>query len=157
MWWTRWCGGRASDRIAPSELLFTLLSSEICRTDENHPQSISKSILNELYDVAKSQDVVLIVSNALHKRGILRVQILAVYRCEQHKHTLGEISIILEETQILYIPLKGSVLRDYYAEDWIRISCDIDVLIHEEDLSRAIDASKEQVSAMTKFLNAIGL
>lgn len=136
--------------IAPSELLFALLRSEICGTDEKLPQSISESTLNELYDVAKSQAVVHIVSNALHKREILganavsekflRAQMLAVYRCEQHKHALGEISAILEDNQIPYIPLKGSVLRDYYAEDWMRISCDIDILIHEEDLSRAIDA-----------------
>ena len=136
--------------IAPSELLFALLRSEICATDEKLPQSISDSTLNELYDVAKSQAVVHIVSNALHMREILganavsekflRAQMLTVYRCEQHKHALSEISAILEENQIPYIPLKGSVLRAYYSEEWMRMSCDIDILIHEEDLQRAIDA-----------------
>lgn len=136
--------------MTPSELLFALLRSEICGTDETFPQSISESTLNELYDAAKSQAVVHIVSNALHKQGFLganavsekflKAQMLAVYRCEQHKHALDEISAILEENQIPYIPLKGSVLRAYYSEDWMRMSCDIDILIHEEDLTRAIDA-----------------
>lgn len=145
--------------MTPSELLFALLRSEICGTDENLPQNVSESILNELFDVAKSQAVVHIVSNALHKLGILganaaskkflKEQMLAVYRCEQHKRALGEISAVLEENQIPYIPLKGSVLRAYYSEDWMRMSCDIDILIHEEDLPRAIDALVSQASYKT--------
>lgn len=36
------------------------------------------------------------------------------------------------------VALKGSVLRNFYPEPWMRTSCDIDVLVHEEDLSRAV-------------------
>ena len=38
------------------------------------------------------------------------------------------------------MPLKGAVLRNYYPEPWLRTSCDIDILVAEEDLERAVAA-----------------
>ena len=65
---------------------------------------------------------------------------LAVYRYEKINYELGRLSKVLNEEKIPFIPLKGSVIRQYYPEPWMRTSCDIDVLVHESDLERAVSA-----------------
>lgn len=62
----------------------------------------------------------------------------AAARVEQLNYELARIGEALETAQIPFLPLKGSVLRRYYPEPWMRTSCDIDVFVHEEDLDRAI-------------------
>lgn len=51
---------------------------------------------------------------------------------------LQKIETALNEEQIPYIPLKGSVLRNLYPASEMRTSCDIDVLVHEEDIDKAV-------------------
>lgn len=53
---------------------------------------------------------------------------------------LQKIETALNEEQIPYIPLKGSVLRNLYPAPDMRTSSDIDVLVHEEDIDKAVDA-----------------
>lgn len=45
----------------------------------------------------------------------------------------------MDEAGTPFIPLKGSVLREFYPEPWMRTSCDIDVLVPEQDLTAAAD------------------
>ena len=47
---------------------------------------------------------------------------------------------LFEDNAIEFIPLKGAVIRQYYPEPYMRTSCDIDILVHEEDLERAKNA-----------------
>ncbi|MBP5467413.1 MAG: nucleotidyltransferase family protein [Clostridia bacterium] len=63
----------------------------------------------------------------------------AVLRVEQQTAELKKIKQTFDGAKIPYIPLKGAVLRQYYPEPWMRTSCDIDILIREEDLNRATD------------------
>lgn len=51
-----------------------------------------------------------------------------------------EVMDILEAAQIPHVPLKGAVLRSLYPEFWMRTSCDVDILVQEEDLERAVNA-----------------
>ena len=73
---------------------------------------------------------------------MLKDEAKAVYNYTQRKVSLNEISEVFEKESIPYIPLKGSVLCDYYPYPWMRTSSDIDVLIHEEDIKNAIQALK---------------
>lgn len=61
-----------------------------------------------------------------------------VYRYERLNYEYEKLCKALEKAKIPFIPLKGSILRDYYPEPWMRTSCDIDVLIHKKNLARAI-------------------
>lgn len=54
------------------------------------------------------------------------------------KSAFRDICSIFDKIKIAYIPLKGAVIRPYYPYDSMRTSCDIDILIHEEDLELAI-------------------
>ncbi len=62
----------------------------------------------------------------------------AIYRYENINSELETLKTAFEEGKIPFIPLKGSVIRQYYPEPWLRTSCDIDILVHEEDIERAI-------------------
>ncbi len=64
----------------------------------------------------------------------------AQYRYVKLEAELAHIGEVFEREGIPYIPLKGAVLRVLYPESWMRTSCDIDVLVREEDLDRAADA-----------------
>ena len=71
------------------------------------------------------------------KRALDGERMTAVYR---HVGLRGELSSILDTLEgagIDHLPLKGSVIRAFYPEPWMRTSCDIDILVREEDLKRA--------------------
>lgn len=52
----------------------------------------------------------------------------------------AHIRSVLTRIGVEHIFLKGAVLRDLYPEPWLRTSCDIDVLVHRQDLPRAVEA-----------------
>ena len=123
--------------------LFTLLRSaldDILVSDIEIDESL-------WYQIATAHDVEHLVAFALKRNDLLKKDssfseksiFKAVYRCEKLTFALNELSEALEEGQIPFIPLKGAVLREYYPEPWMRTSCDIDVLVHREDLERAIE------------------
>lgn len=137
--------------MTTNEILFALLRSEMCgNLSQNIAEHLSIEVLQDLYKISNAHDLGHIVSNSLHKLGRLgndeisqkfvKKQMMAIYRCKQLKHTLSEICAVFEKERIPYIPLKGSILRSYYQEEWMRTSCDIDILVHEEDLNRAVVA-----------------
>lgn len=62
----------------------------------------------------------------------------AIFRYFRIAEELKNTSKVLEEGEIPFMPLKGSVLRELYPEPWMRTSCDIDIHVHEEDVDRAV-------------------
>ncbi len=133
-----------------NNMLFALLRSVLCgeTLDKNIFQELNEETLGHLYKLSKSHDMAHVVGAALDNAGLLgdsktagkfaKQQLVAIYRYENQKHELDRISDTLETAKIPFIPLKGAVIRDLYPEPWMRTSCDIDVLVHENDLERAI-------------------
>ena len=76
------------------------------------------------------------VAEGLNKNGLLAKEnqevgneiIKAIYRHAQLSYEYVAVCDALETAQIPFIPLKGSVLRKWYPEPWMRTSCDIDIL-----------------------------
>lgn len=105
--------------------------------------------LKALYKLSKSHDLVHIVADALIKRQLIEDEnvknvfeaaiMSAVFRYENINGELETIKKALSEAKIPFIPLKGSVIRKFYPEPWLRTSCDIDILIHENDVKAATD------------------
>lgn len=138
------------------EIMLSLICFEI--QDVKINESIKKSLKDttiflELYTFSKKHDLSHIVASSLSKNDMLaqdevsrkfqHQMMMAVYRYEQKKFVLNNVKQILEEAEIPHIPLKGSVIQQYYPTPWFRTSCDIDVLIHQEDTDRAIRALSE--------------
>ena len=139
-------------RVDITKILLALIRSELCgmQIDEKTCRMLSHEDLRELYKVAKAHDVAHLVSDALYRCGILgndevsdkfkNKHFLAVYRTTSMKYALDSICSVLEANEIPYILLKGSIIRSLYPDDWMRTSCDIDILIHESDLESAVKA-----------------
>ncbi len=130
-------------------IFFDLLASQLGgrALDGNIADSLSVDMARSVYSLAKSQDMAHIIGNALAgvpsldadiRAKFSKQQLVALMRYEQLNFELGVIRATFEEAGIDFIPLKGSVIRDLYPQAYFRTSCDIDILIHEEELDRAI-------------------
>lgn len=110
--------------------------------------SLSEEELSALYALAKKHDMAHLVGATLEKEGLLgegalrakfqKQALIAVLRQERFDYELSQIRSLLEEASIRFLPLKGSVIRPLYPEAWMRTSCDIDVLVDEENLDAAV-------------------
>ncbi len=123
-------------------LLFSLLRSAICGEglDEKSKEAFSSDVVHELYLLSKKHDISHLIEYALNKNRIANGEqefgheaIKAAYRYEQLNYEYIGLCEILERAQIAFIPLKGSVIRKYYPEPWMRTSCDIDILVRENE------------------------
>ena len=129
-------------------ILFKLLSSAICGTKltEKEMGEYSPELLVDLLKVAKKHDVAHLLALGLRQNGLLSKDdsnvenhiFKALYRYEQIRYEHENLCDALEKAEIAFIPLKGSIIREYYPEPWMRTSCDIDVLVHQKDLDRAV-------------------
>ncbi|MBE7047867.1 MAG: hypothetical protein E7393_00635 [Ruminococcaceae bacterium] len=132
-----------------NHLLFSILRSvfhdhQMCSADK---LLVTEDSLAAIMELAYKHDIAHIVALGILNNGladekvkpqIQQVTFSAVYRYEKINHELDRLCDALETAQIPFMPLKGSVMRKYYAEPWLRTSCDIDILVHKEDLRGAI-------------------
>ncbi len=133
------------------KIMFLLINSAISGnllTDEEKLQ-IKINDLSDLFLVSYKHDVAHLVAYALNLNHMFikneefsdkfnKKMLLSIYRYEQSNNDYEKICKALEGENIKFIPLKGSVLRKYYPEPWMRTSCDIDILVQEFDLDRAL-------------------
>lgn len=129
------------------DIMMRLLRKGICDPDlELNIDSISDEDIIKLYELSNTQDLAHIISHVLSENGVRynsdvakkfeEKQMLAIFRSENIEYETKRICEILEKGKIEHIPLKGAVLRHYYPEMWMRTSCDVDILVHEEDIDR---------------------
>ena len=132
------------------DVMMNAIRNQVCGSQNEIDTDISPEEMSKLYAVSKSQDLAHLVAAELEKNGVLKdgdeisekfrkQHLLAVIRYERINYELEEICRVLEKGKIQHIPLKGAVLRKLYPEPWMRTSADIDLLVHEEDLTRATE------------------
>ncbi|MBR0425378.1 MAG: nucleotidyltransferase family protein [Clostridia bacterium] len=100
----------------------------------------------ELLAFGKKQSILPVIYVGLKKTDISADLLKAIDRERNrdlrrfilHNDALQKIEDALNKEQISYIPLKGAVLRNLYPAPEMRTSSDIDVLVHEDDLDRAV-------------------
>ncbi len=71
------------------------------------------------------------------------------YLVVQFSEAMKSIAAALDKCGLPYVPLKGSVIRDLYPLPELRTSSDIDVLVREEDLDRAVQELESQTDFKT--------
>lgn len=132
------------------KVFFALLRFEISKTElcDEQKNLITPEILPALYKLSKKHDLAHLICDALDKNGLLfdgetkkrflNERFMAVCRYERQQYEFEKICEVLEKAKITYVPLKGSVIRKYYPEPWMRTSCDIDILVGEKELSSAV-------------------
>ena len=104
--------------------------------------------LQQLYELSVKHDLAHMVGNALEENRLLSPDdpvtelfdcqsMLAFFRYKQLIYDFELICNALEEAEIPFLPLKGSVIRRFYPEEWMRISCDVDILVSAEHIESA--------------------
>lgn len=140
------------------DIFFALLRSQLCgeALSEDIKAAISEQELHRLYKISKIHDIAHIIASALQANSLLendseigkkfqKSQVVALLRNEKMKAELSSIKKVFEEDGIEHIPLKGAVIRELYPSDWMRTSCDIDILVKEEELDRAVKALESKL------------
>ncbi len=134
-------------------IMISLIRSEVC---ENTPDLLKNyhlipdKMLIETLILARKHAVGQIVASALLKNGILegrqiksmfeKEMYTAVFLYEKIKSVCDRVYSLFEADSIYYIPLKGAVIRSFYPDPWMRSSCDIDILVKEKEIDKAVTA-----------------
>ena len=132
-----------------TSLLFALLRHAVCGEELNNETRIActPQNLTQVYALAKRHDLTHLVAYAVDGLDIGDSDLLeklekskatAIFRYTRLDYEFERICTILENGKIPFIPLKGSVLRPFYPQGWMRSSCDIDVLVQPETLQKAV-------------------
>ena len=136
------------------DLLIKILGSELTEMPlgPTDIEQINACDISKLYSLGKRYRLTHIIANCFYnnKENLDISQeylskfnqdaFVSVYNSEQMQYTYEQICEILDSVSVPYIPLKGAVIRKYYPIESMRQSCDIDILIREENISIAIDA-----------------
>lgn len=110
-------------------------------------QELTPEMLSKLYMVASKHDVAHLIALALQKANLLGEDEIsrkyqksifqAAKRYEKAKYEEQCVFEIFEKNQIAFVPLKGTIVEEYYLEPWMRTRVDVDVLIKESELEKA--------------------
>ena len=122
-----------------------------CLFDEEKRElsySFTAEDIKALYNFSKAHEVCHVVGLSLKSLGLLSEDEyskklsseieLAMFRYLKLTEAYEEMKSVFQREKIPFIPLKGTVLREYYPEPYLRTSSDIDIFIHKEDLDRAV-------------------
>lgn len=137
---------------ALQDIFIKILRSELTETelDDSVKEQLTPDVVSALYSLADRHDLAYIALSSLHKCGLKnddavyskldQKAIMSVYRNEQIKYAFAQICDTFDQSSIPYIPLKGSVIRPFYPQESMRTSCDIDILVKQENLESAIES-----------------
>jgi hypothetical protein len=112
--------------------------------------------LRALYRLSREHDLAHLVSFSLSeatlpegaeeaRRAFKKQEDLAIFRHGIMSLEYSRITEALENAAIPFLPLKGARVRAFYPKGWMRTSCDVDVLVHEEDLTTALAVMTEKL------------
>lgn len=147
------------------EIMMKCIKAEIfgCKVDLSDFDDVSAGEWEQVLSLSKKHDLAHIVGNFLQKNGLISDPAIASYiknvilsvfhRFCVQENELNAIKKMLEEEKIPFVVLKGPVIRKLYPEEWMRTSCDIDVLVKESALEKAKKLLEEKLGYTVKDRN----
>ncbi|MBE6549020.1 MAG: hypothetical protein E7670_01175 [Ruminococcaceae bacterium] len=132
-----------------TDILMEFIKSAFGTTtlDIEKVKNIDNEALYQIYKTSKSHDLVQILAAELEKNGLLnndelgnkfrKQQMIAIFRYEHINYELDRVCNVFQKERIPFVLLKGAIIRKHYPEPWMRTSCDIDILVHKEDVDNA--------------------
>ena len=146
------CDNKKELRSALMKILYCSVNET--NMDPSFNGELTSEVIKAMYIIAQKHSLSHLLTRYLFENEIelepdmanalKRASIKTVHKHELMKLSLKEICATFENEKIDHILLKGAVIREYYPEDDMRTSCDIDVLIREADLDRAIEVLKKK-------------
>ena len=132
------------------KMFFALISSQFTqhKLSEQNKRVCSQEIIHEFLELAKKHDILHLLALGLKENDLLSLCpkdtrnaiFKAVYRYERLNLDFTFLCDFFEKENISFVPLKGSMIRNYYPEPWMRTSGDVDILVHEDDLTHITEA-----------------
>ena len=132
------------------QLLIEILYTELNEAEASAAllSKITEDALVFLYRLAKKHDLAqvlskfvyknkLAVSNEEFRERLQQEEILALCKQERMNYAFEQLCEVFDQENLPYIPLKGAVIRSYYPDERMRVSCDIDILVKERQLETA--------------------
>lgn len=132
------------------DILFELVNYKLFGKEADRERIlryITENGADKLYSLSRIHDLTHLVGAVFESYGlapegetlkkIRKKYFAAIYRYRGILHELQSIKELFTQHKIQHMPLKGSVIRSLYPEPWMRTSCDIDILVHKEDLEKA--------------------
>ncbi len=138
-----------------TEILLELIAAEICGRELSFSldKPLSDELLLELYDLSKRHGVSHIVGTSLINNGMIKDRsaenlfsedaMFTAFRYENQRYVLDKVCEVLEKAEIPHIPLKGATISQLYPEPWMRVGCDIDILVPHEKAETAAKAVED--------------
>lgn len=143
--------------MTTESVLFALLRVTVCEEvlSEDVVAACTPEMLSGVWSLAARHDLAHLVGHVLENAGVPECTALekckaaktqAIYRYMRQDYEYRRICDVLENSQVPFIPLKGVVLRQHYPEPWMRTSCDLDILVHPEDVEKAVGVLEDRLS-----------
>ena len=149
------------------DLFFALIRSQILGTGvfTDEQKDAARALVEPLYTLSCQHDMAHLIGFSLFEAGLTDVyepfekqHMLSVFRGESIVYEQAHACDLLAAAEIPHLPLKGAVLRSLYPEPWMRPSCDVDVLVKENHLDRAVKILCENgYSVREKTSHDVGL
>lgn len=119
-------------------ILRSYIKNEKLNLDLNEEQIKNLFLVMKAHNMLHLPGLVIENANSSPKYEMFqRAQFLAALMFEQQQYERNRISETLENNQIKFVHLKGPVIAKYYHEPWHRSSCDIDILLNNEDIQKS--------------------
>ncbi len=139
-----------------NEKLFALLRAGM--ELETVPVSLSEGECSELKWIGRCQSILPILQRGLENtdapaevlEAFDQASLMDMHQIVQHDIALESVSAALDEAKIPYVLLKGATLRHLYPDFSLRTSNDIDVLVHETALDRAVAVLERETDFQTQ-------
>ena len=138
--------------MTAGEAFLSLISNEIAGVPINKERGFGFDEA-ALYKIARKHALSHLLIGAIDRNGVfisekmrnalvksVKTAAAVEARMSELKKT---VNAVFNGKNIDHVFLKGAVLRDFYPEPWMRTSCDLDVLINENDLDKAVAALVE--------------
>lgn len=113
--------------------------------------------LARFHDIAHLAALAMIKSDLLADPGHIKTAEKLIYdasyRDAKNNYTYELAERILSEAKIPYMPLKGVIIKPLYPENWMRSSCDVDILVHKSDFDKAVELFKDNGFVLDGDLN----
>lgn len=131
------------------DIIMNLIRSEVDKSFALPWKSLSVKEISDAHKLAKKHSVSHLVSAAVvHNNLVEDTKLISemnteiytsVMRLQFLKNELNKICNVFEKHKIEHMPLKGSIIREKYPEEWMRTCRDIDILVKPENHRRACD------------------
>ena len=127
-------------------ILRSYIKNEKLNIDLNEEQIKDLFLVMKAHDLTHIPGLVLKGANTEPKYEMFRrAQFFTAIRFEEQEYQRNKITELFEENKIRHIHLKGSVIAKVYREPWHRPSRDIDILLPDKDIERAVSVLSDKL------------